>query len=63
MPDKTIVFGHCSCSIGWADAEGRTAYGDDARFDPYYGDGFIAIDGLTYYSGQKNVIVIEDEFI
>jgi serine/threonine protein phosphatase 1 len=63
LPDKTIVFGHCSCSEAWAKAEGRTVYGDDARFDPYYGNGFVAIDGLTYYSGQKNVIVIEDEFI
>ena len=63
LPDKTIVFGHCSCSQAWADAEGRTRYGDDAKFDPYYGDGYIAIDALTYYSGQKNVIVIDDEFI
>ena len=63
MPDKTIVFGHCSCSEAWAKAEGRTKYGKDARFEPYYGDGFIAIDALTYHSGLKNVIVIEDEFI
>lgn len=63
MPDKTIVFGHCSCSIAWAQSEGRTVYGEDAKFDPYYGDGYIAIDGLTYHSGHKNVIIIEDEFM
>ena len=63
LPDKTIVFGHCSCSEAWAKAEGRTMYGDDAKFEPYYGDGYIAIDSLTYYTGIKNVIVIEDDFI
>lgn len=63
MPDKTIVFGHRSCSEAWAIAEGRTPYGKDAKFEPYYGDGFIAIDALTYYTGLKNVIIIEDEFI
>ena len=63
LPDKTIVFGHYSCSAAWEKAEGRTRYGDDARYDPYYGNGFIAIDSITYYTGIKNVIVIEDEFI
>jgi hypothetical protein len=43
--------------------EDRSVYGADAKFDPFYGDGFIAIDALTYHSGQKNVIVIDDEFI
>ena len=62
LPDKTIVFGHWHCSTGWAKAEGRSEFGDDAKFDPYYGDGFISIDGCTAYSGQCNVIVIEDEF-
>jgi hypothetical protein len=63
MPDKTIVFGHYHCSAGWARYKGGSEYGPNARFDPYYGDGFIAIDSCTAYSGIKSVIVIEDEFI
>lgn len=60
---KTIVFGHWHCSTGWAKAEGRSEFGEDAKFDPYYGDGFISIDACTAHSGKVNVIVLEDEFI
>lgn len=60
---KTIVFGHWHCSTGWAKAEGREEFGDDAKFDPYFGDGFIAVDACTAYSGKVNVLVLEDEFI
>lgn len=60
---KTIVFGHWHCSTGWAKSEGRSEFGDDAKFDPYYGDGFIAIDACTAHSGQVNVLVLEDEFL
>jgi hypothetical protein len=63
LPDKTIVFGHWHCSTGWAKAENRSEFGDDAKFDPYYGDGFIGIDACTVRSGKCNVIVIEDEFL
>ena len=63
MPDKTIVFGHWHCSTGWAKAEGRSEFDDDAKFDPYYGDGFVAIDACTAHSKKCNVIVIEDEFL
>lgn len=63
MPDKTIVFGHWHCSEGWAKAEGRSEFGEDAKFDPYYGDGFIGIDACTAHSGKCNVIVIEDDFL
>ena len=60
---KTIVFGHWHCSTGWAKAEGREEFGDDAKFDPYFGDGFIAVDACAAYSGKVNVVVLEDEFI
>lgn len=60
---KIIVFGHWHCSTGWAKAEGRSEFGDDAKFDPYYGDGFIAIDACTAHSGKVNVVVIEDNFL
>ena len=60
---KAIVFGHWHCSTGWANAEGRSEFGEDAKFDPYYGDGFISIDACTAYSGKCNVIIIDDEFL
>ena len=63
MPNKTVVFGHWHCSTGWARAEGRSEFEVDAKFDPYYGDGFIAIDACTAHSHKCNVIVIEDEFL
>lgn len=61
--NKTIVFGHWHCSTGWAETEGTSEFGDDAKFEPYYGDGFISIDACTAYSGKVNVLVLEDEFI
>lgn len=60
---KVIVFGHWHASTGWAKAENRSEFGVDAKFDPYYGDGFIAIDACTAHSGQCNVLVLEDEFL
>lgn len=60
-PDKTVIFGHWHASTGWAKSEGRSEFGDDAKFDPYYGDGFIAIDACTAYSSKCNVIVLEEE--
>ena len=63
LPDKTIVFGHWHASAGWAKAEGRSEFGEDAKFDPYYGDGFISIDACTAHSGKVNVLVLEDEFL
>lgn len=63
FPDKTVVFGHWHCSTGWAQAEGRDEFGKDAKFDPFYGDGFIAIDACTAYSRTVNVVTIEDEFL
>ena len=63
LPDKTVVFGHWHCSTGWAEAENRSEFGEDAKFDPYYGDGFISIDACTAYSGKCNVVVLEDEFL
>lgn len=63
LPDKTIVFGHWHCSTGWAKAEGCSEFGKDAKFDPFYGNGFISIDACTAYTKKCNVIVIEDEFL
>ena len=59
---KTIVFGHYHTSYAWSRYEGLGEFGDKACFDSYYGDGYIGIDACTAYSGQMNVVVIEDEF-
>ena len=63
LPDKTIVFGHWHCSTGWAQTESRSEFGDDAKFDIFHGDGFVAIDGCTARSGIVNCLVIEDSLL
>jgi serine/threonine protein phosphatase 1 len=60
---KTIVFGHWHTSYLWSIKDGRSEFGDDAKFDIFYGDNFIAIDACTAYSGKVNCLVIEDNFI
>lgn len=63
LPEKTLVFGHWHCSTGWAELEGRSEFGEDAKFDPFYGNGFIAIDSCVAHSKKINCIVLEDEFL
>ena len=63
LPYKTLVFGHWHCSTGWAKLEGRSEFGDDAKFDPFYGDRFIALDGCAAYTKKINCVVLEDEMI
>lgn len=57
--DKTLVCGHRAAMFaGEFDyTRGRHCY------DPFYGDGVIAIDTLTVESKRINVLVIEDELI
>ena len=63
LPDKTLIFGHFHTSYPRAKYEGQEEFGPDADFSPYYGDGYIAIDGcVAAYNGQINVIVLEDDF-
>ena len=58
LPDKTLVFGH------WHTYGQRPKdYEGEDLFDPIYGDGYIGIDACTAYSGQVNVLVLEDEFL
>ena len=62
--EKTIVCGHWHCSAGWAMQDGRSEFGDDAIFDPfYYEDKLIMIDTCTAHTRRVNVIVIEDSFL
>lgn len=64
LPDKTLIFGHFHTSYPRAKYEGQEEFGPDADFSPYYGDGYIAIDGcVAAYNGQINVIVLEDDFL
>lgn len=63
LPEKTLIFGHWSTEHKWAEDEGRLGFDEDAKFEPYYGDGYIGIDGCTVYSKKVNVITIEDEFL
>ena len=61
---KTIVCGHYHTSWGHRylehSCEDEFEHGD---FSPYYAKGIIAIDACTAYSGQVNVVVLEDEFL
>ena len=58
---KTIIFGHWHCSTGHK-ISGATSLEYD-KWEPFYGDNIIAIDRCTAYTGDVNVIVLEDDFI
>ena len=62
---KTIVFGHWHCSAGWASDEGRSEFGDDAKWDPYINETqkIIGIDTCTAHTGTVNVLILEDNFL
>lgn len=60
---KTVVFGHWHTSYLWAIKEGWSEFGDDAKFDIFCGNDFIAIDACTAHTHKVNVLVLEDEFI
>ena len=73
-PGKTIVCGHWHCSYGHyidalKDALANDTdlkveeFGSTAIWEPYYSDGVIAIDRCTAYTGEINVLVLEDEFL
>ena len=60
---KTIVFGHFHTSYQWSMHYEYNEFGEDARFDPYYGNDYIGLDACVAHTGRLNVIVIEDEFL
>lgn len=61
---KTIVFGHWHCSTGHKMlGHCKSEFGADAIWEPCYAEGIIGIDRCTAYTGECNVIVIEDEFL
>jgi serine/threonine protein phosphatase 1 len=60
---KTIVFGHWHCSAGHkmlGHCEDEFEY---AIWEPCYAEGIIGIDRCTAYTGEVNVVVIEDDFL
>ena len=62
---KTIVFGHWHCSTGHSIASDRqiSEFEDDAIWEPFIHDNIIGIDRCTAYTGEVNVLVLEDDFI
>lgn len=60
---KTIIFGHWHVSTGHRMAGHCNDEFKYAIWEPFYGDGIIAIDRCTAYTGEVNVLVIEDEFL
>ena len=61
---KIIVFGHWHCSAGHK-LLGRckSEFGGDATWEPCFAEGIIGIDRCVAYTGECNVIVLEDEFL
>lgn len=59
IPNKTIVCGHWNSGWGHFNIhkEGEDEYDN---FDIFKDKGIIALDGMTSYSGQVNVLVIEE---
>lgn len=61
---KTIVFGHWHCSAGHRMlGHCNDEFDGYAIWEPCYADGIIGIDRCTAYTGETNVIVLEDEFL
>ena len=60
---KTLIFGHYATEHQFAKDEGRKDFGYKARFEPYFGNGFIGVDCATAYSGKIGVVVIDDDFM
>ena len=62
---KVICTGHWHCSAGWAMEEGRSEFGEDAKWDIYTDSahGVIFLDKCTAHTGEVNVVVIEDDLL
>lgn len=62
--EKCVVVGHWHVSWGRAQFDGKTEFGPDADFSPYYyKDKLIAIDSCVAYTGKINCLVLEDVFM
>lgn len=58
---KIIVCGHWHSSFGHSKYENDGGeFADKPNFTPFYGNGIIALDACTAFSGKVNCIVIDD---
>jgi serine/threonine protein phosphatase 1 len=70
-PGRTIICGHWHCSYGhMMDDMAKNGpfdcideFGESAIWEPYYGNGIIAIDKCVAHTGELHCIVLEDEFL
>ena len=71
-PGRTIVCGHWHCSYGHMIDDMKKngvensvvkEFGDTAIWEPYYGEGIIALDRCVAHTNEINVLVLEDEFM
>ena len=60
---KTIVFGHWHCSTGHKMLGNCNDEFEYAIWEPCYFKNTIGIDRCTAYTGQVNVLVLEDDFL
>ena len=60
---KIIVFGHWHCSAGHKMLGRCEDEFNNAIWEPCYAEGIIGIDRCTAYTGEVNVLVLEDEFL
>lgn len=61
---KTIVFGHWHCSAGHKMlGHCNDEFDGYSVWEPCYAEGIIGIDRCTAYTGEVNVLVLEDEFL
>lgn len=60
---KIMIHGHWSNSYYWAFQEGRSEYGEDAKWDICEHDNCIGLDATTARSGKVNILVLEDNFM
>ena len=61
---KILCVGHWHCSVGWSNEEGRSEFGEDAKWDIYKDEkhNVVFLDKCTAHTKELNVLVIEDEF-
>jgi serine/threonine protein phosphatase 1 len=60
---KTIVFGHWHCSTGHKMLGNCEDEFEDAIWEPCYFKNTIGIDRCTAYTGEVNVLILEDEIL
>ena len=58
---KTVVFGHFHTSWARKHLHNEDEWGEDANFDVYYGDNYIALDSCVAYTDRLNCIVFEED--